>query len=155
MKKLVTLVIIMFSVLAMAGCGIKGKEVLYIESNKWEMRAVMSNNIESVTNEDNLVVAVGEADKLYPNVKIVDLLLTASGGEITLVDATNDKTYSGNYQVTEETSKGITYEITIDGITGYATLSPTEYYSGTEIPTLPIIMGEYSLYFIPNEATSK
>ena len=61
----------------------------------------------------------------------------------------------GSYTVTEETSKGITYEITIDGITGYATLSPTEYYYGTEIPTLLINMGEYSLYFIPNEATTK
>ena len=47
------------------------------------------------------------------------------------------------------------YQIMIDGVEGVAVLSLTEYYSGTEIPTLPINMGEYSIYFIPNDTDSK
>ena len=40
-------------------------------------------------------------------------------------------------------------QIIIDEVTGYATLSPTEYYDGSEEPTLPISIGDYSIYFIP------
>lgn len=51
----------------------------------------------------------------------------------------------------QQTQKGIDFEIIIDGVSGYATVSPTEYYDGSEIPTLPIDIAGYSLYFIPKE----
>ena len=89
------------------------------------------------------------AKEKYPDAKIVDLTLIAKDGEITITDATNNKTYSGTYKVQQKTPKGTDYEVTIDGVTGYATVSPTEYYDGSEVPTLPINLGEYSLYFIP------
>ena len=60
-------------------------------------------------------------------------------------------TYNGTYEVMQKTPKGTDYEIIIDGVTGYATVSPTEYYDETEIPTLPINIDGYSLYFIPKE----
>ena len=65
---------------------------------------------------------------------------------------TNGKTYNGTYEVMQKTPKGTDYEIIIDGVTGYATVAPTEYYDGSEIPTLPINIDGYSLYFIPNES---
>ena len=99
----------------------------------------------------SLVVAVGEADELYPDTKSVDLKLVAKDGAITLTDATNSKTYTGTYKVQQKTPKGTDYEVTIDGIKGYATVAPTEYYDGSEVPTLPINLGEYSLYFTPVE----
>ena len=49
------------------------------------------------------------------------------------------------------TPKGTDYEVTIDGIKGYATVAPTEYYDSSEVPTLPINLGEFSLYFTPVE----
>ena len=124
-------------------------DVVAMEDYEWKMRTVMSNNIEVAQNEDQLVVAVGEADELYPDAKIVDLTLIAKDGEITITDATNNKTYSGTYKVQQKTPKGTDYEVTIDGVTGYATVAPTEYYDGSEVPTLPINLGDYSLYFIP------
>ena len=54
-------------------------------------------------------------------------------------------------QETEKTPDGIIYEIVIDGKEGAATVSPTEHYEGKDVPTLPINMGEYSVYFIPAE----
>jgi hypothetical protein len=51
----------------------------------------------------------------------------------------------------QKTPKGTDYEIIIDGVNGYATVAPTEYYAGSEIPTLPINIDGYSLYFIPKE----
>ena len=86
---------------------------------------------------------------IHPDAKIVDLFLTAKDGLITVNDITNNKTYGGSYKVQQKTPKGTDYEITIDGITGYATVAPTEYYDGSEEPTLPISIGGYSLYFIP------
>lgn len=147
MKKVFCL-LMMVCIVSLSVCG---DSVAAIEDYEWKMRTIMSNDIEAIQNEDELVVAVGEADELYPDTKIVDLKLVAKDGAITLTDATNSKTYTGTYKVQQKTPKGTDYEVTIDGIKGYATVAPTEYYDGSEVPTLPINLGEYSLYFIPVE----
>ena len=126
-------------------------ETISIEDYEWQMRTVMSGNIETAQNEDSLIVAVGEPEELYPEAKIVDLSLIAKDGKITITDKTNNKTYTGTYKVQKKTPKGTDYEITINEQDGYATVAPTEYYDGSEIPTLPINLGEYSLYFIPKK----
>ncbi len=148
MKKSISVLLILIFTFALSACSV---DVVAIEDYEWKMRTVMSNNIEVAQNEDELVVVVGEADEMYPDTKIVDLKLIAKDGEITITDATNNKTYSGTYNVQQKTPKGTDYEVTIDGVKGYATVAPTEYYDGSEAPTLPINLGEYSLYFIPVE----
>lgn len=122
-----------------------------IEDYEWQIRAVMRNDMEVAQNEYELVVAVGEADELYPNAEIVDMTLTAKDGEITVTDASNNKTYNGTYTTMQKTPDGTDYKVTIDGISGYATISPTGYYDDQEIPTLPINIGDYAIYFIPKE----
>lgn len=126
-------------------------ETISIEDYEWQMRTAMSGNIETTQDEDTLIVAVGEPDELYPEAKIVDLTLIAKDGKITITDQTNNKTYTGTYKVQKKTPKGTDYEITINGQNGYATVAPTEYHDGSKIPTLPINLGEYSLYFIPKK----
>ena len=126
-------------------------ETISIEDYEWQMRTVMSGNIETAQNEDSLIVAVGEPEELYPEAKIVDLSLIAKDGKITITDKTNNKTYTGTYKVQKKTPKGTDYEITINEQYGYATVAPTEYYDGSEVPTLPINLGDYSLYFIPKK----
>lgn len=146
-KKFFTMSVILL-MLSLSSCA---TETLSIEDYEWQMRTVMSVDIETAQNEDSLIVAVGEPDELYPNAKIVDLLLIAKDGKITIKDETNNKTYSGTYKVQQKTPQGTDYEVTINGINGYATVAPTKYYNGTEVPTLPINLGEYSLYFIPKK----
>ena len=148
MKKLIALFCTVIFAVTLSACN---ADVVEIEDYEWKMRTVMSNDTEAAQYQDELVVAVGEADELYPDAEIVDMTLTAKDGEITITDSTNDKTYSGTYEVQQKTPKGTDYEIIIDGVTGYATVSPTEYYDETEIPTLPINIDGYSLYFIPKE----
>ena len=148
MKKFIVLMLVSIMLFALSACN---GDVVAIEDYEWKMRTVMSNDIEAAQNEDELVVVVGEADELYPDVNIVDLKLVAKDGTITVTDATNSKTYTGTYKVQQKTPKGTDYEVTIDGIKGYATVAPTEYYDGSEVPTLPINLGEYSLYFTPVE----
>ena len=149
MKKILSVLFVSLTVFALSACN---ADVVEIEDYEWKMRTVMSNDTEAAQYQDELVVAVGEADELYPDAEIVDMTLTAKDGEITITDSTNDKTYNGTYEVQQKTPKGTDYEIIIDGVTGYATVSPTEYYDDSEIPTLPINIDGYSLYFIPKEA---
>lgn len=148
MKKFVCVLMALIFILALSACS---GDVVAIEDYEWKMGAVMRNDIEVAQNEDELIVAVGEEDDIHPNAKIVDLKLVAKDGSITVTDATNNKTYSGTYKVQQKTPKGTDYEVTIDGIKGYATVAPTEYYDGSEVPTLPINLGEFSLYFTPVE----
>lgn len=148
MKKILSVFLMSLIVLTLSACN---ADVVAIEDYEWKMRTVASNDIEAAQDPDELVIAVGEADELYPEAEIVDLTLIAKDGEITITDTTNNKTYSGTYEIMQETPKGTDYEIIIDGATGYATVAPTEYYDGSEIPTLPINIDGYSLYFIPKE----
>ena len=148
MKKFICVLMTLILALGLSACN---GDVVAIEDYQWKMGAVMRNDIEAAQNEDELVVAVGEEDDIHPNAKIVDLKLVAKDGSITITDATNNKSYSGTYKVQQKTPKGTDYEVTIDGIKGYATVAPTEYYDGSEVPTLPINLGEYSLYFTPIE----
>ena len=148
MKKVLALFLLFVVVFSLSACN---GDVVAIEDYEWKMGAVMRNDIELAQNEDELVVAVGEEDDIHPNAKIVDLKLVANDGSITVTDATNNKSYSGTYKVQRKTPKGTDYEVTIDGIKGYATVAPTEYYDGSEVPTLPINLGDFSLYFTTAE----
>ena len=148
MKKILSVLFVSFIVFALSACN---ADVVAIEDYEWKMRTVMNNNTEAAQYQDELVVAVGEADELYPDAEIVDMTLIAKDGELAIIDTTNGKTYSGTYEIMQKTPKGTDYEIIIDGATGYAIVAPTEYYGGSEIPTLPINIDGYSLYFIPKE----
>ena len=148
MKKLLISVLVSIFIFALCACN---TEKFAIEDYEWKNSAVMRNDIEVAQNEDELVVAVGEFDELYPDVKIVDLTLTAKEGEITITDVTNDKTYTGTYNVIKKTSKETDYEVIIDGVSGFATASETKYYDDSEVPTLPINLGDYCVYFIPKK----
>ena len=146
MKRLFLLIFILISVLLLSSCT---EELVAIEDHEWKMSAAMSSSVSNAQDERDFVIAVGEADTAHPDAKIVELTLTAKDGVLTVADKTNGKTYSGAYKVTAKTPKSIDYEITLDGIRGYAVVAPTKYYDGSEVPTLPISIGEYSLYFIP------
>ena len=144
MKKIVSILLLAATLIfALSACG-TGKPK--IEDYEWKMRTVMSNDIK-LADSDEVVLAVGKPDEIYPNAKIVDLTLVAKDGMLTITDATNSKTYEGTYKVVKKTPDGTDYEITIDGKNGYATVAMTKYYEGTEAPTLPINLGTHSIYF--------
>ena len=122
MKKMLSAALALCMMFTLSACS---GNVVAIEDYEWKMRTVASNDIEAAQTPDELIIAVGEADELYPEAEIVDLTLSAKDGEITITDATNGKIYSGTYEVMQKTSKGTDYEIIIDDVTGYATAAPT------------------------------
>lgn len=148
MKKIISIFLMLIFTFALSACN---SDEIAIEDYEWKMRTVMRNDIEVAQNEDELVVAVGEADELYPDAEIVDLTMIAKNGEITVTDTTNNKTYNGTYTIMQKTPDGTDYEVIIDGVSGNATVAPTEYYNNQETPTLPINIDGYSVYFIPKE----
>ena len=144
MKRTISIIILIaILTITLSACGMGNPK---IEDYEWKMRTVISNDIE-LADSDEVVLAVGKPDEIYPNAKIVDLTLVAKDGKLTITDATNSKTYEGTYKVVKKTPDGIDYEITIDGKNGYATVAMTKYYEGAEAPTLPINLGSHSIYF--------
>ena len=117
-------------------------EKIKIEDYEWKMRYIMH-----VENGQLTMDAVSKADSVHPDAKIITMTLTAVGGKLTLTDETNDVTYEGTYSVKQRTPDGIDYQITIDGKSGYATVAMTTYADGSQEPTLPINLGEYSMCF--------
>ncbi len=140
MRKAITIFLLVTTVIfALSACGI-GKPK--IEDYEWKMRYVMHG-------EDNQAVidAVAEESSAYPEASIIEMTLVAKDGKITVTDVTNNRTYEGAYTVSGRNPEGTDYHITIDGITGYACVAMTKYAYGTKEPTLPISLGNYSLYF--------
>ena len=131
--------ILIFSVLTMSlfSCGTRPK----IDDYEWHLRVAMC------ADEELSVLAVDESDNAHPDAKVVDVVLVAKDGKIAITDHTNDKIYEGEYKLSQMTPKGADYQITINGVSGYATVAMTTYSDGSEEPTLPINLGEYSLYF--------
>lgn len=115
MKKflcILSAVILIFSLSACSG------NTASIEDCQWKMQTV-ANNIPSAENDEELILAVGDADEAYPDAKVLEMILTAKNGEITITDSTNNKIYEGKYKKQRKTRKTTLYEIEIDGLKGY------------------------------------
>ena len=143
MKRAFWVIALLFVLMIFSSCSTK---LVAIDECEWKMRTIMSNS----EGASDFVIVVGKPDDVYPDAKIIELTLTAQNGELILKDTTNNKTYNGTYKIQRKTTQSIDYEITIDGMNGYAAIAHTKYYDGSETPTLPISLGDYALYFIPN-----
>ena len=146
MRKILSAALACFLLLTLCACG--GEKGTALEDHEWKMQLAQSNDLASAQDADQRVLAVGEASDAYPDAAVVELILAASGGKLSLQDKTNGKEYTGTYLKQKASSDGTIYEIVLDGTTGYATVSATES-SGAATPTLPVNLGEVSLYFAP------
>ena len=140
MKKTLSVLLLIAALIFMfTACGM-GKPK--IEDYEWKMQT-----IGHVEGEQVVYDAANEERSIHPEAKIIEMTLVAKDGKITITDVTNGKTYEGTYTVSGRTPEGTDYHITIDGKTGYAGVAMTAYADGTEEPTLPIKLGDYSMYF--------
>ena len=65
MKKLISAVLVLLCIASLTGCGIKGKEVLYIEFNEWKMQAVILNKIEQGIINGSMSASLEESSDFY------------------------------------------------------------------------------------------
>ena len=77
MKKMLSAALALCMMFTLSACS---GNVVAIEDYEWKMRTVASNDIEAAQTPDELIIAVGEADELYPEAEIVDLTLSAKDG---------------------------------------------------------------------------
>lgn len=142
LKKVLAALLSAVLLLVLTACG--SKEAWYIESYDWELTLIQST-------EDGSIIGCAseyyEAHKEIEELVVADLVCTADGGNFTIADQTNNKSYHGNYEVSEESSKSTIYSITTTENTGTAVVSNTEHDDGTKTPTLIITIGGYSLNF--------
>lgn len=131
-------------------CACSSSKKTSIEDYQWKMQIIQSNDINAEQDANLSVIAVGTADDSCHNTPVVDLILTAADGKLSLEDKTNHKEYEGSYLKQESTRDGIIYEVVINGQKGYAAVSTTKS-NGTETPTMPINLGDCSIYFVPAE----
>ena len=140
MRKTISILLLLTSlVLALSSCGAGTPK---IEDYEWKMRTVMH-----VEGEQLVYDAVSEESSTHPEAKIIEMTLVAKDGKITVTDVTNEKNYEGTYTVSGKNPKGTDYSIVIDGKEGHATVAMTTYADEKEEPTLPINLGDYSMYF--------
>ena len=140
MRKTMSILLLLTSlVLALSSCGAGTPK---IEDYEWKMRTIAHFEGEQVVYD-----AANEEHSIQPEAKIIEMTLVAKDGKITITDVTNGKSYEGTYTVSGKNPKGTVYSIVIDGKEGYATVAMTTYADGKEEPTLPINLGDYSMYF--------
>ena len=128
-----------FLLVLLTGCSSKTPK---IDEYTWVMTSVQS--IEA----GGQAVAYGEGgSSTLEGAKQIELVCEAKGGNLTLTDRTNDRTYTGTYQQSQRDSKSTIYEVNVDGTSGVAVAAMTTYQDGTQDPTLIFNLGDYTVNF--------
>lgn len=131
--------LLVFLLVLLTGCA--GK-VPTIDEYSWVMTSVQSMEA------GGQAVAYGErGSSTLETAKQIELLCEAEGGNLTLTDRTNHRTYTGTYQRSKDSPQGVIYEVTMEGQEGYAAVGMTTYQDGRQEPTLIFNLGDYAVNF--------
>lgn len=123
----------------LTGCSSKTPK---IDEYTWVMTSVQSMEA------GGQAVAYGEGgSSTLEGAKQIELVCEAQGGNLTLTDRTNDRTYIGTYQQSQRDSKSTIYEVDVDGTSGVAVAAMTTYQDGTQDSTLIFNLGDYTVNF--------
>lgn len=141
MKRLISMILLCL-MLALALTSCEGD--LEIEDCEWGLRYGLHHSDSGYA----AVAVSAEMSWTYPGAAVLDVRLVARNGKLTIADFTNGKTYEGTYQVVSRNPDGSTdYRIVIGDTEGRGVTAMTTYYEGGSEPTLPIALGNYSMYF--------
>lgn len=120
------------------------RHVPKIEAYAWQMSIVQSIEAEGQA------IAYGPGyNSTLPDAVNILLACIAKDGTMTLTDETNDKIYTGTYQLTDTDQQAATYEVTIGETQAMAVAAMTTYHDQSLTPTFIISTGEYALNFFP------
>lgn len=123
----------------LTGCSSKAPK---IDEYTWVMTSVQSMEA------GGQAVAYGEGgSSTLEGAKQIELVCEAEGGNLTLTERTNDRTYTGTYQQSQRDSKSTIYEVSVDGTSGVAVAAMTTYQDGTQDSTLIFNLGDYTVNF--------
>ena len=142
MKKIsFTLVLVM---LLLVGC--ESANVPKITDYEWIMTSVQSGE-----RGEAVACGIGSSD-LYGGAVEIELVCEAENGVLTISDLTNNKTYKGTYSLISDDPKSYSYEVEIEGKSGYAVSGMTTYHDGSQDPTFIINLIDYTVNFFSAQA---
>lgn len=108
-------------------------------------------SIQSTVQNGDFIVFSPDNDTFdknsYPSAVKIELTCTANNGDLSIIDATNNKSYTGNYKLTESTASTSIYEIVLDSNKGNAVISKVIRKDDVNVIALIISIGEYTLNF--------
>lgn len=142
MKKTAAMLILSIFAISLAGCG-KDDTSMNIDEYKWQAETVQN------VKDGSIIACSSNYILQYEDAEEISLELEAENGNMTINDLSNDKKYSGTYNLIKTTPSGEIYEINVGNKEGIATCSITKE-NGMETPTLIITFDEYSINFQPN-----
>lgn len=127
------------------GCGNR----VDIDEHEWHLQ--VAHRLNTATQTQTLLARHENWTTEDDTVPVVDVVLVAQNGKITITDKGTDKTYTGTYQKTQSGVGESVYELTVEGLSGHGTVAFTTYADGAKTPTFPFALIEgdmqYSLHF--------
>ena len=146
MKRIWTIALLMIFLLT--GCS--KTAVPEIDEYTWTMDTIQSvnNNGQIIAHGPGSTAGAGDFAETGTEAPLeMFLICEAENGVLTITDQTNHKTYTGTYKTAGTSPESLTYEVTVDGTDGMATVAMTEYHNGDQVPTLVMRLGEWTIYF--------
>ena len=141
MKKTAFILIVAIFTMSLAGCG-KDDTSIDIDKHKWQAATVQNAKDGSIT------ACSSDYILQYEDAEEISVELEANKGNMTINDLSDNKKYSGTYDLIKTTPSGEINKINVGDEEGLATCSVTNE-NGKEKPTLIITLGEYSINFQP------
>ncbi len=142
MKRTRLVLIVMISAITafcLSGCESSAR--VSIEDYQWKVTTIQDNDSGYVA-----ACSDGYTD-LFPDVAEIDISCTAGNGGLTLINRTDNQTYSGTYIKESSEPESIIYRISIGDEDGTAVCAWTVYSDGSKTPTLIFSVGGYTLNF--------
>ena len=138
MKKGMVLALVL-CLLCLAGCG--NRENVPIDAYSWQRTTVQEKQKGAV------IACASEWISSNEGAAEIDWTCEAQNGSFTLTDATNHKSYQGQYRFEKGSPEGTIYEIKLGEATGYAVTGITTYLDNSQSPTFILNIGDYVLNF--------
>lgn len=113
-----------------------------IDQYSWQMTSAQSEDAEGQA----IAYGPGGTSTLDTAVEII-LTCSAENGKFLFTDETNETTYTGVYELTDTSQESLIYEVAVGETEGMAVVAMTTYHDDSQMPTLIISLGDYSLNF--------
>lgn len=127
----IKVLLLLLLIVLLAGCGSKTDDGLHIENHDWTSTQVI--------------------DSAGQPLDLPALTCTAQDGSLSVTDADGNAQQSGTYSLVQREANGVLYDLSLDGESGTAVVSTTEYVDADGKKereyTLILSLPEQTLYF--------
>ncbi len=129
-------VVIIFSCMALAGCGNAENR---IENHNWQF-----DNVQAAGGE--VIACSSDSAWLSDGILAINLTISVNDGSFVIADDAQN-TYAFSYRQISSSPESTIYEIEYNNVKGIASVGETYYHEKSKVPSLIITIENYNLYF--------